>query len=81
MIAGWVGGQSRRRPPPPGVPPPPRPGPSPSPTPVPEPQEERLMSREELQRLLDQLAEIEEEALRVQQALTQKRRVPVEKDW
>ena len=40
-----------------------------------------MMSREEIQRLLDQLAEIEEEARRVQQMLTKKRRVPVEKDW
>ena len=40
-----------------------------------------MMSREEIQRLLDQLAEIEEEAQRVQAALTKKRRVPVEKDW
>jgi Ca-activated chloride channel family protein len=43
--------------------------------------EERLMSREEVLRLLDQLAAIEEEAREVQRALAQRRRVPVEQDW
>ena len=46
-----------------------------------EPVEEQMMSREEIQRLLDQLAEIEAEAQRVQAALTRKGRIPVEKDW
>ena len=39
------------------------------------------MSREEVLRLLDQLAEIEEEGREVRRALVQKRRVPVERDW
>ncbi len=44
-------------------------------------EEERMMSREEIQRLLDRLAEIEKQARAVQQALTERRRVPVDEDW
>ena len=51
------------------------------PQPSPASEEEQMMSREEIQRLLDRLAEIEEEARNVQQALTRRNRVPVEKDW
>ena len=51
------------------------------PEPTPAEQEQQLMSREEIQRLLDQLAEIEEQAEKVRQALMQRRRVPVDKDW
>lgn len=43
--------------------------------------EERLLSREEVQRLLDQLAEIEEEAQAVRARLRERRRKPVDKDW
>ena len=50
------------------------------PTPA-EPSEEPLMSREEVLRLLDQLAEIEEEGREVLRALAQRRRAPVEQDW
>jgi Ca-activated chloride channel family protein len=50
------------------------------PTPAEETQEQ-LMSREEVLRLLDQLAEIEEQGREVRQALVQRRRMPVERDW
>jgi flagellar biosynthesis GTPase FlhF len=43
--------------------------------------EERVLSREEVQRLLDQLSEIEEEAKAVRARLIQRRRKPVDKDW
>jgi hypothetical protein len=43
--------------------------------------EERLLSREEVQRLLDQLQAIDEKARAVRAALQARRRVPVEKDW
>lgn len=42
---------------------------------------EQMMSREEIQRLLDRLEEIEKQARAVQQALTERRRVPVDEDW
>jgi hypothetical protein len=43
--------------------------------------EERVLSREEVQRLLDQLAEIEEEGRAVRERLRERRRKPVDKDW
>ena len=43
--------------------------------------EERVLSKEEVQRLLDQLAEIEAEAEAVRARLRDRRRKPVEKDW
>ncbi|HVS08377.1 MAG TPA: hypothetical protein VMS76_00790 [Planctomycetota bacterium] len=43
--------------------------------------EERLLSREEVQRLLDQLQAIDEKARAVRAALQSRRRMPVEKDW
>ena len=43
--------------------------------------EERLLSREEVQRLLDQLQAIDEKARAVRAALQSRRRVPVERDW
>jgi len=49
--------------------------------PNPAEQEEQLMSREEIQRLLDQLRDIEAQAEAVRQALAERRRVPVKKDW
>jgi len=44
-------------------------------------EEERVLSREEVQRLLDQLQEIEEQARAVRALLRERRRIPVEKDW
>lgn len=43
--------------------------------------EERVLSKEEVQRLLDQLAEIEAEAEAVRARLRDRKRKPVEKDW
>ena len=43
--------------------------------------EERSMSAEEMQRLLDLLQEIEEQARQVQVRLQDRRRVPVKRDW
>jgi hypothetical protein len=40
-----------------------------------------VLSREEVQRLLDQLSEIEEEAQAVRARLRERRRRPVDKDW
>lgn len=51
------------------------------PQPQPEQLEERVLSSEEVQRLLDQLAEIEEQAQAVRARLLQRKRKPVEKDW
>ena len=45
-----------------------------------EPQE-RLLTREEVQRLLEQLEKIEEEAEKVEAQLRDKRKVPVRRDW
>ena len=45
------------------------------------PAEEPLLTREEIQRLLDRLQRIEEEAAAQREALRSRRRVPVEKDW
>ena len=49
--------------------------------PAPEEQEEELMSAEEIQRLMDRLREIEEQARAVQAMLRRNSQVPVEKDW
>jgi Ca-activated chloride channel family protein len=46
-----------------------------------EPSEERVLSREEMQRLLDRLQEIEQEARELAARLRAQRRVPVRKDW
>ncbi len=43
--------------------------------------EERVLSKEEILRLLDQLANIEEEAQQLQARIRARQRVPVEKDW
>jgi len=40
-----------------------------------------VLSREEAQRLLDRLAEIEQDAARLRDALARRRRAPVAKDW
>ncbi|MEM7308186.1 MAG: hypothetical protein AAF682_16015 [Planctomycetota bacterium] len=42
---------------------------------------ERVLSREEVLRLLDQLKQLEEEAQSLEALLRQSRRIPVEKDW
>lgn len=49
--------------------------------PSPEEAEEELMSSEEIQRLMDRLREIEEQARAVQAMLRRREQVPVEKDW
>ena len=46
-----------------------------------EQQEERLLTREEVMRLLDLLEEIEKEGEALRARLQQQRRVPVERDW
>jgi hypothetical protein len=43
--------------------------------------EERVLSKEEVLRLLDQLAEIEKQAEEVRAALRERRRTPVKRDW
>ncbi len=45
------------------------------------PEDERLLTPEEIQRLLQQLDKIEDQAAQVQAALRRARRVPVKKDW
>lgn len=45
------------------------------------PPEERLLTPEEIQRLLQQLEKIEDQAAQVQAALRRARRVPVKRDW
>lgn len=47
----------------------------------PQPQEERVLSREEVQRLLDRLQEIEQEAKQLEARLRSQRRTPVKRDW
>ena len=49
--------------------------------PQPQQVEERVLSKEEVQRLLDQLAQIDEQARAVQARLRERKRKPVEKDW
>ena len=49
--------------------------------PSPEESEEELMTSEEIQRLMDRLREIEEQARAVQAMLRRRAHVPVEKDW
>lgn len=49
--------------------------------PSPEEGEEELMTSEEIQRLMDRLREIEEQARAVQAMLRRREHVPVEKDW
>jgi hypothetical protein len=51
------------------------------PKPEPGKQEERVLSKEEVQRLLDRLQQIEEQAQALRAMLRERRRVPVEKDW
>ena len=51
------------------------------PAPEEQEQEQELMSPEEIQRLMDRLREIEEQARAVQAMLRRKEQVPVEKDW
>ncbi len=46
-----------------------------------QPQDERLLTPEEIQRLLQQLEKIEDQAAQVQAALRRARRVPVKRDW
>lgn len=58
----------------------PRPEPADEAAPAGEP-EERLLTREEVQRLLDRLADIEQEARALREALRAARRVPVPRDW
>lgn len=43
--------------------------------------EERVLTREEVMRLLDQLGELEDQREALEAALRQARRVPVERDW
>ncbi len=45
------------------------------------PGEERALSKEEVSRLMDQLANIEQEAKQLQARIRARRRAPVEKDW
>jgi hypothetical protein len=52
-----------------------------APKPDPSKLEERVLSKEEVQRLLDRLQEIEEQAQALRAFLRDRRRVPVEKDW
>lgn len=51
-----------------------------APKPPPEP-EERLLTREEAQRLLERLEELEEEAEKIRLQLRDNRKVPVKRDW
>lgn len=46
-----------------------------------QPPDERLLTPEEVQRLLQQLEKIEDQAAQVQAALRRARRVPVKRDW
>jgi Ca-activated chloride channel family protein len=43
--------------------------------------EERVLTREEVMRLLDQLEQIEQEAEKIQERLRDRNRVPVKRDW
>lgn len=82
-------GESEEKPPEqePGQEQQPEPEPEPSedqeqePKPEPGKQEERVLSKEEVQRLLDRLQQIEEQGQALRAMLRQRRRVPVEKDW
>lgn len=51
------------------------------PPPAPSEPQERHLTREEVMRLMDKLAELEEQARALQQALQEARRIPVERDW
>jgi Ca-activated chloride channel homolog len=55
--------------------------PKPSETKAPKPGDERVLTKEEVQRLLDQLGKIEQEAEQVRAHLRVLRRPPVERDW
>ena len=45
------------------------------------PEEERLLTREEVMRLLDQLDDLEDQREALEAAIQKQRRVPVERDW
>ena len=55
--------------------------PTEQPEPTPAPAEEQHLTREEVVRLLDRLAELEQNARELERALQRQRRIPVERDW